>query len=92
MPRKKKLKTLLKEVKNHLGCNETEIERALDIRPFGYLKKAVELKREPPGLRQLLMIIRAFPWMLKAADEGYHTVEAKKTFLTHAVDIIVENM
>ena len=83
-PKKQSLKSLLNDVLSVTQCRPVDLERILEL-PIRYLSIAIGSKKEPEGLRPLLEILRAFPWMLKVADHNWDEQYAKKELAHQAV-------
>jgi len=66
------------------GFSYGELERCLELK-HGSLKTDTSYE-----LLALLKILVNFPWMLRVAEKGYDTIEAKKALCHAAIDIMFQ--
>ena len=93
---KQPLSKLLEEVMDATGCREIDLERVLELRPFGYLKDSIKncevfCYEEPDGLRALLMILKVYPWMLLIAEKNYDEKFTAKTLAHMGIELIFQD-
>ena len=80
-----KMSDLIDEVIKITSSREIDLERVFELK-FGSLKVARTSKKEPPGLRALLKIVKTYPWMINIADMNWNEIYSKKIVCHAAIE------
>lgn len=89
--KKKVVKTILEDFE-HIGMSMAAIERALDLPQRTLTKWKNGISNPSTTGFALLKIIRTYPWILDVAQNKYEKQTAKKIFISHAVNEILESL
>lgn len=87
-----KIKSVMNLIKkDHPEISYALIERAFGL-PIGEIKRTIKFDPNNKEMLSLLKIVYLYPWILNVAMDKFDRKTAKKEFLKHAVDTIIEIM